>query len=224
MLTIMSLFGRSPYAPLKSHMEKVSSCVHSLLSLFEALAGLEYEKVELIAKQISETEHLADITKNDIRDNLPKTLFLPIDRGHLLEVLHIQDDIADQAEDIAVLVTLKRLEFPQLIQELFMPFLQKNISAFESAHRIIKELHELLESSFGGLEADKVRGMVDEVAYKEHEVDMMQRQLIKGLFTIEKDLAYSTLHLWMRIFEETASLSNLAEKLALRMRTTLELK
>jgi uncharacterized protein Yka (UPF0111/DUF47 family) len=37
MLTILNLFGRSPFAPLESHMEKVSECVGMLKILFEAL-------------------------------------------------------------------------------------------------------------------------------------------------------------------------------------------
>lgn len=224
MLTILSLFGRSPFAPLKSHMDKVSYCVHSVVLLFEALQAQDYDKVEAIAKQISEAEHLADVTKNDIRDHLPKSLFLPIDRNQLLEILRIQDDIADQAEDIAILTTLKRLVLPPLLKEQFNSFLKKNVETFEGVHNIIKEFHELLESSFGGVEADKVRGMVNEVAYKEHEVDVMQRQLLKGLFGLEDELTYSSFHLWLRIFEATAALSNLSEKLAYRMRTTLEMK
>ncbi len=224
MRTILNLFGRSPFAPLKSHMDKVSTCVQSLTQLFNALLAGDYEQVEKIAASISETEHLADVTKNDIRSHLPKSLFLPIERGQLLEVLRIQDDIADQAEDVAVLATLKRLELPQPLKQPFLDFLAKNIETFEGAHRIIKELHDLLESSFGGIEAEKVRHMVDEVAYREHQVDVLQRQLLKLLFSQESALSYGSFHLWLKIFEAIADISNLSEKLAYRMRLTLELK
>ncbi len=224
MLTILNLFGRSPFTLLKTHMEKVSFCVHQVVLLFQALQEQDYERVEKIAHHISEAEHLADITKNDIRDHLPKSLFMPIDRNQILEILRIQDKIADQAEDIAVLATLKPLELPSSLKELFDAFLKKNVEAFEGVHNIIKELHELLESSFGGIEADKVRGMVNAVAYKEHEVDVLQRKLLKGLFSLEDELPYSSFHLWLRLFEATAALSNLSETLANRMRMTLEMK
>ncbi|MDP1835508.1 MAG: TIGR00153 family protein [Chlamydiales bacterium] len=222
MLTIMNLFGRSPFAPLKSHMEKVSECVHFLLPLFEAILVHDYLEVERITHQISESEHLADATKNDIREHLPRSLFLPIDRSHLLEILRLQDEIADQAEDIAILTTLKKLELPSELTELFNIYLQKSVETYEGARAIIRELHELLESSFGGIEAEKVRGMVDEVAFKEHEVRVLLRQMLKALFALEDSISYSSFHLWVRIFEEVAALAHLSEKVALRVRLTLE--
>jgi predicted phosphate transport protein (TIGR00153 family) len=223
--TILNLFGRSPFAPLQTHMEKVMGCVHMLQPLFDAVKHKDYATVEQLAEKISTIEHEADITKNDIRNHLPKTIFLPIDRGHLLDMLSLQDSIADAAEDVAVLVTLKPLELPDAFKEDFHSFLQKNIEAFDAAYAIIKEIHELLETSFGGIEAQKVRAMVDEVAFKEHEVDLVQRKLLKKLFqSDENTMSYSTFDLWQRIFERLASISNLSENLANRVRMTLEIK
>lgn len=221
---IINLFGRSPFAPLQSHMEKVSNCVHLLPNLFTSLEKRDTETLERIATEIGELEHQADITKNDIRNHLPKSLFLPIDRGHLLEILSIQDRIADKAEDIAVLVVLKPLEILPTFKSEFKEFLEKNIVAFEGARLIIKEMHELLEASFGGIEAEKVRSMVEDVSYKEHEVDLIQRQLLKKLFQCENEIPFTTFHLWQKIFEAVADISNLSENLANRVRMTLELK
>ena len=112
----------------------------------------------------SELEHAADLTKNHIRNYLPGSLFLSIDRGNFLKMLTTQDSIADKVEDIAVLLTLRRLEFQVPFEVPFFLFLQKNIESFEEVRKIIAELHDLLESSFGGVEAEKVKAMVDNVA------------------------------------------------------------
>jgi predicted phosphate transport protein (TIGR00153 family) len=224
MLTILNLFGMSPFAPLESHMEKVSECVMMLKALFEALDKEDYSTVEQISKKICELEHQADLVKNDIRNHLPKSLFLPIDRGNLLEILSIQDSIADRAEDVAVLATLKKVKMPKEIKEIFNRFLDKNFEAFLVARKIIREMHELLESSFGGIEAEKVRSLVDEAAFKEHEADLIQHDLLKTLFNIENELSYSSFFYWQRIFESLGSVANLSEKLGYRVRMTLELK
>lgn len=224
MLTILSLFGRSPFAPLQSHMDSVALCVHRLPDLFEALEQKDYARLEKLAEEISRLEHDADLIKNDIRNHLPKSLFLPIDRGNLLEILSIQDRIADKVEDVAVLLTLKPLELFPVFKEDFKRFLQKNIETFDEAKLIIKELHELVESSFGGIEAEKVRSMVDEVAFREHEVDLIQRLLLKSFFKAEDQLNFITFNQWQRLFECIASISNLSENLAYRIRMTLELK
>lgn len=222
--TLLNLFGRSPFAPLQSHMEKVSSCVHMLPELFEAMEKKDYEKMEHVAEKISELEHDADLTKNDIRNHLPKSLFLPIDRTHLLTILSLQDNIADVAEDVAVLTTLKSIEILPSFKLDFHEFLIKNIETFDSVQLIIKEMHELLESSFGGIEAEKVRKMVAHVAFKEHEVDLIQRKLLRRLFASENEMTYTTFILWQRIFSALSSISNLSENLANRVRMTLDLK
>lgn len=222
--TLLNIFGRSPFAPLQAHMQRVSDCVHLLPSLFEALENKDDKAVEEIANKISDFEHQADLTKNDIRNHLPKSLFLPIDRSHLLEILSTQDKIADRAEDIAVLLTLKPLEMLPIFSAEFKVFLKQNIEAFDSARAIIKEMHELLESSFGGIEAEKVCAMVDSVSFQEHEVDVTQVTLLKKLLQAEDSMTYTTFFLWQKIFSAVAGISNLSETLALRVRMTLELK
>lgn len=222
--TILNLFARSPFAPLESHMERVSECVKKLIDLFQAIESHDKEAQVQIVQSISELEHYADMTKNEIRNHLPKGLFMPIDRSQLLEMLTLQDSIADTAQDVAILTTMKSLEFLPEFRDKFFEFLEKNIEAFNHAHLIIKEIHELLESSFGGIEAEKVRSMVHQVAYKEHEADLIQRDLLKNFFACETKISYGSFMLWERIFENVGAIANIAEKLANRVRMTLELK
>lgn len=224
---IVSLFGRSPFAPLQSHMERVTKCVHLLVDLFEALEKEQRDDIQLISAEIAEFEHQADITKNDIRNHLPKSLFLPIDRSHLLEILSIQDKIADKAEDVAVLLCLKTLKPLKLLPSFkneFKEFLKKNIATFDGVQEIVKEMHELLEASFGGIEAEKVCSMVEKVSFQEHEVDLVQRLLLEKLFQEENELSFVNFHLWQKMIEAIGDISNLSESLALRIRMTLELK
>lgn len=222
MLNIAKLFGKSPFAPLQSHMEKVHSCVILLESLFVALKEKNYEKVKEIALNISKKEHEADLTKNDIRNHLPKSLFLPIDRSVFLEILSLQDNFANTAEDIAVIVTLKELKhFEEL--EGFEEFYKKNISSFLLAYDVVKEFDNLIESSFGGLEAQKVKQMIEQLAFREHELDILGYNLLKKLYTFTDKFSYSTFYLWNTILKEVGELSNIAERLGNRIRMVLEL-
>ena len=193
-------------------------------SLFEAIKKGDFPFLEQQAVKISDLEHKADLTKNEIRNHLPKSLFLPIDRGHLLEILECQDEIADHIEDLAIVLTFRPLSFKPSFEPIFFKFLEKNIETFGWARKINKELNELLESTFGGIEAEKVRAMSDQVALKEHEADLLQRELLKALYKTENELSYSEFDLWQKIFLLVASLSNLSERLANRVRMTLDVK
>ncbi|MCB1148947.1 MAG: TIGR00153 family protein [Chlamydiia bacterium] len=224
MLTILNLFGKSPFAPLMHHMELVGRCVELVPELFIHMKAGDATALEKTAAEISRIEHKADLAKNDIRNHLPKTLFLAIDRAHLLEILSLQDSIADTAEDVAVLLTLKELKLIDVFKEDFQPFLMKNLEAYKIAKEVMRELHDLLESSFGGVGAEKVREMVIDISEKEHEADVLQRKLLKKLIDAESELSYTTFYLWTKIFTSIAAISNLSEKLANRVRMTLDLK
>lgn len=223
MLHILNLFGRSHFAPLQGHMGKVADCVEMLRPLFEAVQQKDYEEVARIAEEISTLEHAADLTKNDIRDHLPGSLFL-LDRGTFLSMLSFQDSIADRAEDIAVQLTLRPMEFLESFRGPYLRFLDKNIECFYVARQIILELHELLESSFGGEEAKKVKTMCDAVAYKEHEADVIQRDLLRHLYASVRQMDYDRFYQWQEIFKATAAISNLSEQLANCVRMTLDIK
>ncbi len=224
MSVLTNLFRKSPFTPLQTHMERVIKCVHRMQDLYDAHFQGDFERVNKLAEEISELEHLADIAKNEIRNNLPRGLFLPVNRGDLLEILSLQDSIADKAEDVAILMTLKPLPQIEPLKEDMKNFMLKNIQAVEKAHEIIREMDELLESAFGGTEAEKVIRMVEEVAFMEHEADIMQHKILKELFSMEETLSYSSFFLWINILQTMASLANLAEKLANRVRMLLEVR
>jgi len=192
--------------------------------LYDAHIAGDFERIGELAKEVSKLEHMADLTKNEIRNNLPKGLFLAVNRGDLLEILSLQDTIADKAEDIAILMTLKNLKPIKGLEDDFKAFLDKNVETVEMVHTIIREMDELLETSFGGKEAEKVLTMVDETAFMEHEADILQQNLLKKLFSLESKLNYSSFFLWVNILQTTASLGNIAEKLANRVRMLLEVK
>lgn len=224
MYTIAKLFGKSPFAPLQTHMEKVAECIALLPILFEALATGNFDKINEIAKKISKLEHEADQIKNDIRNHLPKSIFLPIDRGALLEILALQDSLADQAEDIAVTMTMQKFEKVENLVKDFTIFYKKNLEAFHKVYAVTQEIDALLESSFGGVEAQKTKELIEKVAFFEHEADRIQHMITKKLYELSAVMPYGSFHLWMRLLKEVAAISNLSEKLAYRVRMILELK
>jgi predicted phosphate transport protein (TIGR00153 family) len=224
MLTIAKLFGKSPFKPLQNHMEKVSLCINELPALFKAIFEKNMPEIEKIAKKISKLEHEADLTKNDIRNHLPKSLFLPINREDLLIILSLQDSFADKAEDVAVLSTFRTLEGMEDIKEDFETFYKKNIESFDLAKKVIEEFDSLLEASFGGIEAEKVKNMTEELAFKEHEIDKLQYLLLKQLYKKGENLSLPLFTLWQTFIREVGDISNIAENLGNRIRMILELK
>ena len=135
MRTLAKLFAKSPFAPLQKHMQDVNECVKKVKEIFEALEKNDSESVSRISEEISKLEAIADTTKNELRNHLPGGLFMPVSKAALLEILSLQDDIADDCEDIGILLTLKDLTLKDIFKDDFKSFLNKNFETYELIDR-----------------------------------------------------------------------------------------
>ncbi len=222
MRNIISVFGRSPFVPLQMHMEKVVECVEQIPIIIEVYRQGDSEKVESIAEKISKLEHKADLIKHDIRNSLPRGLFMPVDRSKLLKILSLQDGIANRAEDAAVLLTFKQAKGFEGLDAVFDTFMENCLATFNLSRNIIELLDELLETGFGGIEANKVNELIDKVALKEHEADVSQKELVRLLLAHEDNISYGDFFLWTRVIRQISGIADRADKLAATIRNTLE--
>ena len=106
----LSLFGRSPIGPMQQHMVKAHECASQLVPFIEAVVANDWTEAERLQLHISQLERDADKLKKDVRVHLPKSLFLPVPRSDLLELLSVQDKVANRAKDIAGLMLGRQMD------------------------------------------------------------------------------------------------------------------
>ena len=217
-ISILQLFGKSPFGPLQSHMRKVYECTSLVPALFEALLAGEQDKVEQVSQRISELEHEADDIKNAIRSNLPKSIFLPVDRRDLLD---LQDALADRSEDLGILLRMRPLTVPQSLRDPLRDLVQKATAVTAEANRLMDQLDELVQASFSGPEAEKVVAIIDHLSLLEHQCDEVQWDFGKRVFAIEKDLSPGELWMWLKLGDKLGDLANSAENVGKRLHLML---
>ncbi len=221
MRSILGLFARSPFGALVQHTERVHDTVVLIRPLFEAFAAGDWEKTEEIYRQIEELEHKADLVKNDIRDHLPKSLFLPVDRGDVLKFLKEQDRIADDVEDLGVLLTMRRTPMPEALQEGVFALVDAVIQASDAWYGVARELPTLQEASFTGPEVDRILERVNRVAELERVADDRQAEVTKLLFEHEAEIGPVSVMMWFNILRVLGYIANHAENTADLLRLML---
>jgi predicted phosphate transport protein (TIGR00153 family) len=199
-------------------MRVVLECANEIPPLFEALAAGDQEAVVTIKDKIFEREAAADKIKNDLRGALPKSLFMPVDRRDLLDVLQMQDSIADTAQDIAGLLVERRMEIPAFMQEPMLALARRSIDACEQSAKIIEELDELLAMGFRGREASQVEEMVEALNLIEDDTDNLGIELARHLFEHEDELKPVSVMMWYQLIEWVGDLADYAEKVGDRLR------
>ena len=215
------MFRKSPFEPLHVHVEKVMECVGLVRPMFEAVRDVKYADLENITKNVFKAEHEADIIKDEIRQTIPKTFYLPVLRGDLLGHLKLQDDMADSAEDLAYLLTIKKIVLPKAISELAMKYVDTVIRVCELANKLTEQVRVAAEDGFEPNSVERALELIKTVEKAEWESDRCNYKLSQALFTLENEISAVDIMLWFKIFGELGSLANSAESLADRVRRML---
>ena len=219
--SIVNLFGTSPVRPLQKHMEKVVECVSQLEPLFDAVVANDTVAVDRIQERIVALEHDADDLKHDLRLNLPRSLFLPVERRDLLEVLTMQDKIANRAKDIAGIIRGRRMAFPADIGPLFKDFVKRCIDACLQAQKTVNELDELVETGFRGAEVELVQNLISELDQIETDTDTIQVEVRTKVFAIERDLPPIDVMFLYRVIDWTGDIGDRAQRVGSRLQLML---
>jgi predicted phosphate transport protein (TIGR00153 family) len=209
---LAGIFGRSPVDPLKEHMAKSAEAARRLLAFVDAALAGDWDGAGAIRKDIQRLEHEADDYKANLRIRLPSTLLLPVDRGDLLDLIAMQDKIANRSKDIAGLMFHRRMLPPASLADLYRKLAARSVDAVIQAERSVGELQELFTAGFRGAEVKLVERMIVELDAIEDETDEIASELRTGVFGMEKDLPPVDVIFLYKAIEWLGDLGDLAHR------------
>jgi predicted phosphate transport protein (TIGR00153 family) len=212
-----NLFGKSPIKPIQEHMQVADQAAQLLTSFMQAKIDDDWERAQELYQEISEIEQLADKLKRNIRRHLPKSLFLPVPRTDLLELVTIQDQVANYAKDIAGIILGRQMQFPEKLQKGLIEFTQACIATSSQALLAIQELDQLLEVGFTGREVKLVESMIKEIDKLEARTDKQAIVLRGKLFKLEANLPPVDVMFYYQVIGLLGSLADSAEQVGDRL-------
>jgi predicted phosphate transport protein (TIGR00153 family) len=215
------IFGSSPVSPLQAHMKIVYNCASELIPLFNAVINEDWDEVTLLQQRISDLEKEADVLKKELRLNLPKGLFMPVSRQDLLEVLLMQDSIANKAKDIAGTIVGRKMVLPEVVHEDYIRFVERCVAACKQARKAINELDELVATGFSGQEIHIVTDMITKLDSIESDTDNLQSGIRLQIFEIENDLPPIEAMFLYKIIEATGEIADKSQGVGSRLQLML---
>jgi len=218
---LANIFGSSPVKPLEKHIGIAYRCAKQLRPFFSAVIKNDWKKALAARDLIERYEHEADNLKKKIRLQLPKSLFMPVPREDLLELLLVQDKIANRTRDVSGLVVGRRMQIPETIAGQFLEFVDRNVDAAKQARKSVRELDELFTAGFRGAEVDLVSGLIEELDQIETDTDDKQAALRAALFDIEKTLDPVDAVFMYQVIELTGDIADMAERVGRRLELLL---
>jgi len=218
---LANIFGSSPVRPLEKHIGISYRCAKQLHGFFAAAVKGNWDKAQAVRTEIERLEHEADDLKKKIRLGLPKSLFMPVPREDLLELLLVQDKIANRTKDVSGIVMGRKMQIPAPIAEQFLEFVDRNVDAAKQARKSVRELDELFTAGFRGAEVALVEGLIEELDRIETDTDDKQAALRGSLFAIEDTLNPIDAIFMYQVIELTGEIADMAERVGRRLELLL---
>ena len=218
---LANIFGSSPVRPLEKHIGIAFSCAKQLNGFFAAAIKGDWEKAAVFRGEIERLEHEADDLKKEIRLGLPKSLFMPVPREDLLELLLVQDKIANRTKDVSGIVLGRKLPIPADIADQFLEFVDRNVDAAKQARKSVRELDELFTAGFRGAEVELVTALIDKLDQIETDTDDKQAALRAAVYAIEETLNPIDAVFLYQVIELTGEIADMAERVGRRLELLL---
>lgn len=217
----VGLMGSSPFKAIQKHMRVVAECASQLTPLMESLAKGDAAQVTSACQRIIALEQQADELESALCSRLPKSLFMPVDRRDLLEMIEDQDDVADTCQKIANILMQRQLAVPAGMAQALVATTSGCVGVVQKTLGIVEELDELVEMGFGGREAEKVLKMLADLDANKAQTDQLVAKLAVMLFDHEAGMTPLAVVNWSKLLDDVGNVANAAQKAGDRMRLLL---
>ncbi len=205
---------KSPFGQLLEHMGKVRECICILKDGLVKYYTGDYKGFSELAKQVSELEHDADIIKGNIRNHLPSSVFMPVDKGRFLWALREQDAILDHAENLVEMLDMRHTKIPEELQPIFIEHCKLVMETVEAMELAVENVKDLVESGFVKREREQTKQYIRKVHEWEYIADQKRYEMTRGVYKLEKKLAPMDMYHLLKIIDWVDDIADHAENVA----------
>lgn len=210
-------------APLKlliQHADILDELGKKLLPLTEKY--LHGEDITEMVEYICARESEADEIKFKLRNSLKKSVKLPFTIKSVLDYLHNQDELIDAIEDIAVKMSLNRIEgLDESVQQLFIEMVRQVERSMDLLQDMVRDLRRIIDTSFAEKVISEEERDYKEIDLIEDTVDELSLQLGKWIYSKKKELNPIDLMFFREMVLLFGEMTNTAENSAEILRAFL---
>ena len=213
---LTDVFSGSPLAHIERHAEACLDCVKMLRAYFEATQAGDWDQAEKVQGEIARLESVADDIKMEVRMNLPRGLWMSVSRADLLDLVRVQDTMANETKDIAGLSLGRQLAFPKKLDKALFKYIDTVIQTAEKAVDVVAATRDLSKSAFGARQVKLIASKCVSVEKTERSSDKLQSKLRAKLRDHEEKISPIDAMFLYQLLSQIGEVADHAEKVSHR--------
>ncbi len=171
---------------VREHLDRISETLASLSNLLEAYLSQQFDRISELAEEVRRLEHEADVVRRQVENIMYGGAFLPNFRGDLLGIIEAADKVANKAEYVADVLEIEKPYIPLSLHTDIRRLLDMSVETYNALKMSINYLFEDL---------DQVVDYVKKTEEREHDVDGIERGLLRQIFAISDISQGQKMHL-----------------------------
>jgi len=206
----------SPLAMLEEHVHGCAKCVAKLPKYFEAAQAGQWERARKTQEDIAALESAADDLKGAVRKNLPRGLWMSVSRTDLLELVRMQDKMANDTKDVVGLSLGRQLAFPKQLEKPLGKYIATVVDSAHAAVAVVSATRDLTRAAFGARQIKAISSRAVAVERLERKSDDLQSKLRAKLMAHEEKLSPIDAMFLYQLLLQIGEIADSAEKVAHR--------
>ena len=177
------------------------------------------EEFDQLTEDVAMFESQADALKRNLRNHLPRGIFMPMDKFIFLDCLREQDHVLDDVEEALYWLSFKPMAgIPEELVGDFLHLVDAVIPAIEKLPEMSEQAMAYFKNSTEE-NRNKLKSIIRDVYQAEKEADHLEHELKKNAFTLLED-PVEIYHV-VRLVEIVGDICDHAQNVSDRMRTMI---
>lgn len=203
---------RSPLEGILEHYEQIAKGMSLIEETMECyILGSDGATVckefNALLREVNEVEAKADTIKRNIRNHLPRNLFLPVDKEVFFSYTRMQDEILNAGQDSLQWLALRDVVVPELVQRDLLYYLGEVAKSVELLKPAIEATLTWVEGE--NIDRDGVKDKVRAVRQQHNTVTDMMHDLTAKIY--RSDLDFKDIYQLIRFVERLHKMSHNSE-------------
>ncbi len=173
---------------IEKHVGKVEECLATAARTVFAYLEKDISKAKQLPRRTDQLESEVDMIRHEVRDKLYSGAYMPLLREDIYKLVESLDTVANAAEKCCDTFLNQRPAMPDMLREDFLSIVEASMGVAEPLKNAV------LCYLKGACAVDVSRQHAREIGLLESQVDRMEWDLTKKIFSLELDYSHK-LHL-----------------------------
>lgn len=200
--------NNSPMLGLVKHYEFIEKGIELVEQAWIAYMEGDSKSFIALKDEVDIIEDKADTVKRGIRNHMPRSLFMPVDKTVFFNYTRAQDNILDAGQDCLNWLALRDLKLDAEICEGIKEYLKDVFISIALLRPALENTVEMLDG--GTSDRDETKKMCREVALKHKQVNQEQRDIITSFYSSNRE--FKEVYQLLKAIEELHNMSHNAER------------